>query len=375
MESENDLCFLNSKIEKYIKTKVELINDHKNTISTNLETLYNCIIPYGLYKEITDILKNYNLSSGTSNIKSITYNEGVRIIRDIQKSEKEIKRLQYIEEYYKTSTTEIIERFKQLITQIKTTNFLKKDSKDIPEDNQLELLKDEFYQVILNIFTQKEIHEIIKQGKFIRDEKHTNIEADLSTTHVVYNDMNRINFNQKYKYEKRCHFRDTINQYQGLQHKNLKDTQVIKDIEEMIEKHGLANEEFPVVDRINRYSRVTKDHIRMFLSETKNPKNYEDLQLIFSIITGKKCPNISKFVPMLYEDFDLLVEAFLDISTILRKNFLNSHYVLRQLLRRYNYEVPEDDLSHLKTPNRKRQHDDIYQKCCEKLGWNFSPLY
>jgi hypothetical protein len=34
----------------------------------------------------------------------------------------------------------------------------------------------------------------------------------------------------------------------------------------------------------------------------------------------------------------------------------------------------EDDLNNLKTPARIRRHDDIYQMCCEKLGWNFTPL-
>ena len=373
MEFENDLCFLNSKIEKYLLGKLETIQTNKELICKNLETLYNCIIPYGLDKQILLVLKKYNLTNNPTN--KITYNEANTIVKQIDVSEKEIHRLQHIKEYYRDSTFDIIENFKQLITKIKTTNFLKTSQSENQEDNELGNLKDRFYQVILSIFTQKEINEIIKQSNFIKEDKVVNLEINSMTTHVVYNDMNRINFNQKYKYEKRCHFRDTINQYQGLQHKNLKDSKVITDIEDMIEKHGLANTNCDKSDRISRYSRVTKDHIRMFLSETKNPKYYEDLQLIYSLITGKKCPNIAKHVPSLYEDFDLLVEAFLDIPSIVRKNFLNSHYVLRQLLRRYNHEIPEDDLSHLKTPTRKRQHDDIYQKCCEKLGWNFLPLY
>lgn len=373
MESENDLCFLNSKIEKYIVGKLSTVQSIKDLIVKNLEILYNCIIPYGLEKQILSVLKKYKLTNISN--KKISYSEANAIIKEIDISEKEIQRLHYIKEYYHESTIDIIENFKQLITKIKTTNFLKTSQVENQEDNELDTLKDKFYQVILSIFTQKEINEIIKQSNFTKEDKVINLEASTITTHVVYNDMNRINFNQKYKYEKRCHFRDTINQYQGLQHKNLKESKVILDIEDMIEKHGLANTDCDKSDRIARYSRVTKDHIRMFLSETKNPKYYEDLQLIYSLITGKKCPNISKYVPMLYEDFDLLVEAFLDIPSIVRKNFLNSHYVLRQLLRRYNHEIPEDDLSHLKTPTRKRQHDDIYQKCCEKLGWNFLPLY
>jgi hypothetical protein len=77
----------------------------------------------------------------------------------------------------------------------------------------------------------------------------------------------------------------------------------------------------------------------------------------------------------LFEDFNKLVDAFLQIScNTNRKNFLNSQYVLKQLLRRYNYHVKDDDLCMLKTPARIREHDEIYEKCCELLNWNYQPL-
>lgn len=182
-----------------------------------------------------------------------------------------------------------------------------------------------------------------------------------------YQDLGRVNLNQKYKYEKWCHFRDTIQQYQGLQNKFIVD-KVFEDVIEMIKSHGLYYEKHS-----DPYYKITKEHIRRFLMETNNSKYYEDTQLIFSKITNKPCPNISKYEAKLYEEFDMLVEVFLSMKSN-RKNFLNSHYVLRQLLRRQGVRVTEEDLNCLKTPSRLREHDEIYQKCCEKLGWNFTSL-
>ena len=184
---------------------------------------------------------------------------------------------------------------------------------------------------------------------------------------VHFTDLSRVNINQTYKYEKKCHFRDTVKQYQGLQNKYIPE-KVIQDVIAEIKYNGLYYEEAN-----DPYYKLTKDHIRLFLDETGHAKYYEDLQLIYSKITGKSCPNISKYERKLYDDFDCLVDAFLSLD-INRKNFLNSHYVLRQLLKRQGVRVAEDDLSSLKTLSRVQSHDEIYQRCCELLKWNFTPV-
>ena len=193
---------------------------------------------------------------------------------------------------------------------------------------------------------------------------------------IGFNQLQHINLNQKYKYEKICHFRDTVNQFQTKQNKYIP-CKIFYDLEDMIEKHGLKNIDKDI-DKENRkelYSKVTKKHIRDFLSETNNNKYYEDLQLFYCKITGKTPPDISHLEKKLYEDFENLVDAFLKISNHTnRKNFLNSQYVLKQLLRRYNYHVKDEDLSMLKTPARIREHDEIYEKCCDILNWNYQPL-
>ena len=129
-------------------------------------------------------------------------------------------------------------------------------------------------------------------------------------------------------------------------------------------------------DRYKKYEKVTKQHIRTFLKEIEKSKYYEDTQLIFSQITGKPKPDISKYEKILYDDFDKLVKAFISLKegSCERKNFLNSHYVLRQLLLKQGVRVSHDDLNTLKTQSRLREHDEIYKKCCELLNWKFYPM-
>ena len=50
---------------------------------------------------------------------------------------------------------------------------------------------------------------------------------------VNYHDYSRVNMVQRYHYEKRCHFRDTINQFQGKQNKYIPE-KVFEDIKYMI---------------------------------------------------------------------------------------------------------------------------------------------
>ena len=147
----------------------------------------------------------------------------------------------------------------------------------------------------------------------------------------------------------------------------------------MLEKHKLIKiEEKQLEDgttvKVKNYDKVLKKHIRLFLSETGFSKYYEDEQLIYNKITGKEKIDISQYEPKLFEDFDKLVKAYSSLKEITRTNLLNSHYVLRQLLLRQGVKVADSVLHFLKTPQRLREHDEIYKKCCEVLKWEFTPM-
>jgi hypothetical protein len=327
------------------------------------------------------------------------YEIHVNILKEIENNNTDISK-----EIYLNTIEPVIKIYKDIIKIPIKTSFIKKNNKDNKNDKLKEihniftnevktLFQNNYY--INNLFNVEKGDkknykcECGNENNFVYKQNYSKIceECGLESELIVFNDDNysyaslqHINLNQKYKYEKICHFRDTINQFQAKQNKYIP-KKVFDDLEDMIIKHGLKN--INSIIQKEMYAKVTKKHIRDFLSETNNNKYYEDIQLLWCKITGNKPPDISNLEKKLYDDFNRLVDVFLSLNNNReetgdnekkRKNFLNSQYILKQLLRRYNYKVDDSELSMLKTPARLREHDEIYEKCCERLSWTFQPL-
>jgi hypothetical protein len=192
-----------------------------------------------------------------------------------------------------------------------------------------------------------------------------------------FKDITRINLSNKYNYERRVHFKDCINQYQGKQNATIHDN-VYHDLEEQFERHKLLKGDASVPKK-TRFESITKEHILLFLKETGHSKHYEDVVLIYHKMTGKPVDEISHLEPQLMEDFDkisnLYDKKFKFTGKIDRKSFINTQYVLFQLLRRHKYPCKKEDFNMLKTLDRKSFHDDIVRELFETLGFNFTPIF
>ena len=181
----------------------------------------------------------------------------------------------------------------------------------------------------------------------------------------------------RYKYERRSHFRDTMNQFQGRQNKTFP-PRLFRALEAEFEAHHLVRDGDPDAAtperrRHHRYGGVTKEHLLHFLSESKFSKYYEDINLLHAHYTGVPCPDISKYEAQLMDDFDR-IEAVYARMNIDRENFLNANSTLYQLLRRRGYKCRGSDFSLLKTRDRIVTHDTIMQDIFRHLGWKFYPL-
>jgi hypothetical protein len=187
----------------------------------------------------------------------------------------------------------------------------------------------------------------------------------------TFKDLGRINTNVKYSYIRQTHFRDTIKQFQGKQNKYI-DPVVYDRLVGSIEANQLNKK-----GKTGKYSQISKDHIKMFLQEHSLYKYYEDINLIYSELTGCPCPDISEYEKALFEDFERLILVYDKVikenPKYNRSNFLNSYYILFQLLKRHAYPCKESDFPIIKTIERKIEHDEIYEECCRQLGWFFYP--
>ena len=380
IETDDDIFIIHTRALAHIK---ELSSSKQQKLDTQyklLSKLMSCKPPHGYtLEEWTAIGTKYGVCKSPSPRTLISYKESKQIIQECEQLH-ECNQYDSQFKLYDEVSKEILDDYKVSINGVIQANFMLSTSKQEFSPTQV-LLKNELIKVIEEIFGTIVMNKIVSRKtkplkrciSSLATPCTEEVQDPDDWNGMIFNDINRINFNQKFKYDKRQHFKDTLNQYQGLQHKTIP-TDITSSIIDMIEKLGLADTTKTIPKE--RYTKVTKEHVKMFLSETDNPLYYEDRILIHSKITDTPCPDIQHIEKALFSDFDQLVEVFLNFSDhhVDRKNFLNTHYVLRQLLKKRGIVVADDELNNLKTPARIRSHDDIYQLCCEKLGWNFTPL-
>jgi hypothetical protein len=230
--------------------------------------------------------------------------------------------------------------------------------------------------IFCEICKDKVCFESVEEQTFICNE--CGFQKEILGNMSSYKDVNRINLSSKYMYERKVHFKDCMNQYQGKQNSTIP-KEVFIDLEEQFHLHGLLEEG---KTKEEKFKKITKDHILLFLKETGHTKHYEDVFLIYQKMTGKKPDDISHLETKLMQDFETLSDLYdkkfkQDKSKkIDRKSFINIQYVLYQLLRKYKHPCKKEDFNILKTLDRKSFHDDIMKELFQELNWNFfSPQF
>lgn len=353
--------------------------------------------------KITDIDKQ------TDDIKDILKDNvlSIHIIKDLNdkvemllKDKQDCIDFQTNLNFYVMDVTPLLESYKQMLIAPKKISFMTKkqnDNQDVRTvvKKYLEILKiyNIDYAELEDIVSsnnkspvkKKECKKCKSTQEFIYNE-YANVEIcescgsqeEKAYKSSCYKDISRVNISNKYTYERRVHFKDCINQYQGKQNASI-DDKVYKDLETQLELHGIVQTQQQCENISKRFSNVTKEHILLFLKETGHSKHYEDVVLIYHKLTGKKVDDISHIEDALMEDFDKISnvydQKFKFTGKIDRKSFINTQYVLFQLLRKHKYPCKRNDFNMLKTLDRKSFHDDVVKEIFEHLNFNFTPIF
>lgn len=188
-----------------------------------------------------------------------------------------------------------------------------------------------------------------------------------------HNDSKRVNLCAKYSYDKKSHFLNCINQYQG-KHKADIDKEIIDSIINEIKKYKLIDETKKT--KRAKFKNVTKEHIFLFVKELQLTKCYGDVNLIHHIITDYPLQDITHLQEKLLQDFEQFVQMHYKLfpADTERKNF-NYQHLLYQLLMRHKFPCQSSDFNFLKTVERKSYHDQVCQVIFQELGWNYTPLF
>ena len=331
-------------------------------------------------------------------IKNTNENMSLHVVRDVdekinklKQKKEDIKNINTIQNFYIMDFSDLIEQYKYLIpTKISFMGKSKKPSNELSKS----------YLEILNKYDieYKEFEYLIEKNKKVEkrfcscgvssfiNQTEQNLEIcencgkqeEKSYKSLSYKDISRINMSSKYSYERKIHFKDCINQFQGKQNSTI-DEKVFKNLEEQFERHGLLVGIEKDTPKKERFQNITKEHVLLFLKENGQSKHYEDVILIYHKMTGRKVDDISHLENQLMEDFakisNLYDKKFKFTGKIERKSFINTQYILFQLLRRHKYHCKKEDFNMLKTLDRKSFHDDIVKELFEYLNFNFTPIF
>lgn len=285
--------------------------------------------------------------------------------------------------FYITETIEYIEDYKKILQTPIKINFMGKapksnDKKQIIIKKYLEIavkyididIKLKNINIKCSNCSNKKDFEIINGNTYICCKCYA---SQIVMKHnSSYNDIDRVNISTKYMYDPKIHFRDCIKQYQGKQNCTIP-PKVYSNLEKQFFLHHLLVES---PDKNEKFKNITKKHIMIFLKELGYSGHYENVHLIHFNFTGIKPDDISHLEDQLLDDFDELIDLYHKrFKHIKRKNFINTQYVLYQLLRRHRHECNHEEFIILKTIDRKFFHDEICKTLFQEKGWNHQPFF
>ena len=326
-------------------------------------------------KELSNALKI--LSTGSPKDKLLAKQQVFVLRKKIQDLESTFELL-----YYDVRTAKILQEFKEIVSSKSSRSFISSKSdtegtRDLVKKSDLiakymiiarEYLDIEGYNQITKKMICSECGSI--DMRRLSDEETTFVCMECSASIQIFDDTpsfkdaDRVNMCSRYTYTRKGHFIIAVKKYGGKQtlSQEVIDMVVGALIKE-IEFHGLTKET------------VKKSQLHIFLGENDLSKYYDDLNLLYHLITGKPCPDISMYETQLMEDFDEQEKALDKVSAMdpddKRINSLNVYYKLYKLLQRQGHKCNKDDFYILKTKVKEDEHDDKMKKAWNLLGWKW----
>jgi hypothetical protein len=184
-----------------------------------------------------------------------------------------------------------------------------------------------------------------------------------STRNLSYTEELELGNKKAFTYKRISHFCETLASVQGNQRTNIPDS-VIEGVCAEIKKHRLSLDQ------------VTPKHIRDFLKRLGHPKYYEANNYILNTIRGGQQVVIPKDIEeRLIRMFIQIQKPFDDVSEKGRKNFLRYHFIIYKFLQLMGDEG--EPYLHLfpllKSTSKLAQHDAVWKRICECVGFEFIP--
>lgn len=350
-DGEFDIFTLHESIKKVIKNKKEQVPDFQEKLER--------------YEWIRD---------NTEDV--IEKKDAIELIFQVKKEIKKFSNHNQLKEY-ENLTRSVIEQYRRILSTRSYSNFMDSTSDNASSSSSKSLKKQElqhqFFQIaskyvnIKPLKSKKKAMACANCGSktFAMDEDDTFYCTQCSTCYDVlevcpaFKDKDRINMSKRFRYSCERHFSEAFEKVQGKQNTTIPDD-IIEKVNDFIEQNGNITKK-----------NLQIAHILLVLQMYGYTDKYEDAYLIHSMVTGIPPRDISKYKDIVMKDYRKQQEIASDIKVnTSRKNSLNVYYVLCRLLQKCGYNCKLQDFYCLKTDETKEEHDDVWKRRCEKLGWD-----
>ena len=156
-------------------------------------------------------------------------------------------------------------------------------------------------------------------------------------------------------YNRMDHFKEVLGQFQGREGK-----QIPPEILDQIKAE------------IPEPSEATAVDIKKAIRKLKLTKYMENFYYIMFAVTGREPPYIRREVEdKMIRMFKQIDRAYGTVSHDKRKSFLNYYYIIFKLLELMKETELLPKVPLIRTIVRLREHDRIWKRVCEELGWSF----
>jgi hypothetical protein len=167
------------------------------------------------------------------------------------------------------------------------------------------------------------------------------------------------NEKQKYPYKKINHLKEKLNQFQSKESADVPE-EICNVIKSDLRKNRI------------RYEMSTPPNIRTILKKHKLTAYYEHLQQIYCKISGATPITLSRDIEeTIINKFQSMQESFHKYCPPNRSNFLSYSYVLNKLFRILGMDEHAKYFGLLKSKEKLREQDIIWNKICKDMDWRF----
>jgi hypothetical protein len=321
-----------------------------------------------------------------------------RLTQELQTLQQKLAKIHDMVQFkmYVVETSELIEKYKKILEKPVVRSFMGTPKQECKEKTEIikkylkiakkyrshwdahpvtltqEVIDKTCFNKECPLFNKSSDNNFIHSNGLLVCKSCSSIQPETKNT-SSYADVERINLSSRYLYDRKVHFRDCILQYQGKQNVTV-EPKVYEELIDQFEKHHLLIGDAGTPGHI-RFANITKTHISLFLKELRYSKHYENVQLIHYNITGRAPPCVSHLEEKILLDFEKLTSLYDQIyKSDKRKNFINTQYVLFQLLRRHKHPCEASEFAILKTSERRDWHHQVCKKLFGVLNWNFQTV-